>query len=304
MARTPLFSKNQPGGAFTFVDTRLAANAIIYVHYTTGTDAAGYGDNPDAPVKTLDYAIGLCTASKGDLIVLMPGHAETTTAIALDVAGVKIVGQGFGANRPTLTATTASTDLLNVTAANCEIENVRLVGAASGNTALLDLSAAATDFVARGCEFVQAATPLSAVTIVGAERFVFSGCSFRGSADGPDRVFSIEVGCDNWVIENCRFLYPLGLDNELIKSVAVCVGYVIKDVTVVGIDTLLVNFSSSSAGPPDGLFASGHVMASAAVTSIEDIVAGATSKGMAFGTVYATDAVAKRSVPIPLVSAS
>ena len=302
-AKTELFARHQSGGVFTIVNEKMTTGEIFFVCSVTGTNAAGGGNNPDAPLATLAYAITLCTASKGDQIILMPGHAETTTAIALNKAGVKILGLGYGRNRPALTATTDATDLLNVTAANCELENVRLVGAASGVTALVDLSSAATDFVARGCTFEQAATPLSCITIGGAERFRFSGCTFIGTANGPDRVFSIEVGCDNWVIEDCKFLYPLGIDNELIKSVATCVGYVIENVTVVGIDTLLVNFSSSSAGI-NGLFASGHIQASAALTSIEDMVAAATSKGMRFGRVYAADVTGAASGLIPITTAS
>lgn len=305
MSKTALFVQQQPGGLFGIEDQSRSTGSRFYVHAGTGTSAAGYGTSPDAPVAGLDYAIGLCTASKGDIIYVMPGHAETTTAIALDVAGVQIVGLGSGANKPTITATTAATDLINVTAANCSIDGVRLVGAASGNTALLDLSSAATDFYAGPkCEFIQAATPLSAVTISAADGFIFDGCLFRGSANGPDRVFSIEVGTDRWIIRNCTFLYPSGLDNELVKSVAICEGYLIDNVRVVGVDTLLVNFSSSSAGGPDGFFASGYVMASAGLTSIEDMVAAATSKGVAFGRVYAADATGKASGLIPLTTIS
>jgi len=289
----------------TFVDERLATGDIYWVDSGSGTDAAGNGDNPDIPVATLDYAIGLCTASQGDLIVLMAGHAETTTAIALDVAGVRIVGQGYGRNRPTLTATTGATDLLNVTVANCEIENVRFVGAASGNTALADLSAAATDFRASRCEFVQAATPVNGVTL-SADRFVFEDCVWIGSADGPNYAIAIEAHLDDWRVSRCKFLFgAFGLDDGIISALAFAqVGYVIEDVVAVGLATLLVNFTSSTAAPPDGFFASGHAMFGAAVTSIEDVVAAGTAKGMAFGQVFATDAVAKTAVAIPIVSAS
>lgn len=304
MTRTALEVRQNPGGLFAVEDMAGGTGQRFYVCSVTGVDAAGYGAHPDSPVATLDYAIGLCTASKGDTIILMEGHAEMTTAIALDVAGVRIIGLGYGANRPTLTATTAATDLVNVTAANCQIKGVRFVGAASGNTALLDLSSAATDFVAEACEFVQAATPLIAVTIAGANRFRFSGCSFRGSANGPDYAFSLETKTHDWIIEGCDFRYQSGLDDGLIKSVVACAGYVIRDISAVGLDTLLVNFSSSSAGPPDGLIAGADVMMSAAVASIEDIVAAGTTKGLAISRVYATDATGKRAVQVPLVSAS
>ena len=282
----------------------LIAGQALWVDSTSAvkanTPAAG---TKEQPFSTLAYAISRATASKGDTIFLAPGHAETTTAIALNIAGVQIVGLGVGRNRPTLTATTAASDLLNVTAANCALTNVRLVGAASGVTSLLDLSSAADDFYGDSISFEHGATPLEAVTI-SAQRWTFEDCTWLGTANGPDRCISIEARSDNWRLIRPRFLYLAGLDNELIKSVKVCAGYLIEDVYAVGLDTLVVNFASSSAGPPDGLFASGNVMYSAAVTSIEDGVAAATSKGMAFGRVWATDVTGARSGGIPIATAS
>src|SRR3990172_1096694 len=134
---------------------------IYFVHNTNGSDG-NEGTSPDVPWKTVDYAIGNCTADQGDIIVLMPGHAETTTAIAIDVAGISIVGLGNGRNRPTLTATTGASDLLDVTVANVRIENIRLVGAASGCTSLISLAAAA-DFSCIGCSLEHGAAPVAAV---------------------------------------------------------------------------------------------------------------------------------------------
>lgn len=61
------------------------------------------GENPDEAVGTLDEAFALCTANRGDIIVVMPNHAETITGaagIAHDVAGVSVVGLGVGSQRP------------------------------------------------------------------------------------------------------------------------------------------------------------------------------------------------------------
>ncbi|KKK98932.1 hypothetical protein LCGC14_2637820, partial [marine sediment metagenome] len=254
------------------------------------------------PFATWDFSIGRTAA--GDVIYLMPGHAETTTAIALDVAGVKTIGLGFGRNRPTITSTAVATDLVDVTAANCEIHNIRLVGAASACTALLDSSAAATDLVLKKCSFEQAATPVNGLTLSGA-RFLIEDCQFSGSADGPDVAIELEAGCDGFIIRRVDFLYPSGLDVAIIRAQNQAqLAYLIDDIFAVGLDTLLVSMASSSAGPPDGLFASGRVMMSAAVTSIEDIVAAGTTKGMAFGRVYATDATGLAGGLVPLTTAS
>ncbi len=120
MARTALFSRNQPGGVFTIADVIAHPGSIFFVHSGIGVNEAGYGDNPDAPVASVDYAIGLCTAAKGDVIYCLPGHAETVTAtsIALDVAGVTIIGLGHGLNRPVFTFGAAAATI-TVSAANC-----------------------------------------------------------------------------------------------------------------------------------------------------------------------------------------
>lgn len=278
---------------------------VFYVNSATGADVGTRtGFDKSEPFDTLDYAIGRATASNGDVIVLMPGHAETTTAIALDVAGLKIVGLGFGRNRPTLTCTTAATDLIDVTAANCQLHNIRLVGAASGTTGLVETSSAGTDFEMHNCELVLAATPLKALRFGGA-RPIVKNLTVNQSANGADYVVTFTAGVDGAIFDGWDVLCPNGLDNGLIESGAFAhEGCVFKNMTVVGLDTLLVDFVSSTAGAPDSLMSQVDAMASAAITSIEDLVAAATSKGLAFSRVYASDATGKRAVQIPLVSAS
>lgn len=81
----------------------------------------------NAPFSTLDYAVGQCTAHRGDIIFVKPGHAETVstaTALALDVAGVAIVGLGIGNKRPTFTLDTATTATIGVSAENIALKNV------------------------------------------------------------------------------------------------------------------------------------------------------------------------------------
>ncbi len=128
---TKLFSRTQPGGFFAVTDRQFfPSGTVFWVDSNTGTDGAGYGRNPDAPLATLDYAIGLCTANKGDVIFLMPGHAEAltgATSLTMDVAGVTVIGLGSGSLRPTFTLTTATSATWNITAPNCWVENVLIV---------------------------------------------------------------------------------------------------------------------------------------------------------------------------------
>src|SRR3970040_704418 len=125
MARTPLFSRLQPGGVFMITDPGYTPGDTFFVHGGTGTDGAGYGQNPDAPVATIDYAIGLCTANKGDVIYVLPGHAETINtagAIEADKAGISIIGLGNGEDRPGITVgSTLDTATVLVSAADVKL---------------------------------------------------------------------------------------------------------------------------------------------------------------------------------------
>jgi hypothetical protein len=77
------------------------------------------------PFATIDYAVGQCTANRGDIIMVMPGHSEdigSAGALTLDVAGVAVIGLGSGSLRPDLnysnTAGTVEIDAADVTLYN------------------------------------------------------------------------------------------------------------------------------------------------------------------------------------------
>jgi len=79
-----------------------------------------------APFSTVNYAFSQCVASRGDIVMVLPGHAETFSAadgFDMNVAGVAMVGLGQGSLRPTFTFDTATTADCNISAANCAIYN-------------------------------------------------------------------------------------------------------------------------------------------------------------------------------------
>lgn len=121
-------------------------NNVFWVNSTGGSDTNDgvRGRSKDSPFATIDYAIGICTASKGDVIYVMPGHAETltnTSRITMDVTGVSVIGLGMGSLKPTLTFGTDTTADINVTAANCLLKNFRLVNNIDSLVNFLDLDA-------------------------------------------------------------------------------------------------------------------------------------------------------------------
>lgn len=101
----------------------------FYVSSVTGSTTFD-GTRFNRAVPTIDAAINLCTADNDDVVVVLPGHAETISGaagVAMDVAGVAVIGMGRGTARPQITfSATAST--WTVSAANCRISNVHFIG--------------------------------------------------------------------------------------------------------------------------------------------------------------------------------
>ncbi len=130
----------------------LTTGNAFYVHSGTGSNSYS-GRRTSTPVATIDYAVGLCTASKGDVIFVMPGHAENisaATSLLLDVAGVKVIGLGEGRNRPVLTYT-ATAGTVEMDAANCSIENIVFLASVSAVSVGINIDAADCSLI--GCEF-------------------------------------------------------------------------------------------------------------------------------------------------------
>ena len=147
----------------------------------TGVNQSGQGTY-QRPFATIDFAIGECTASRGDIIFVMPGHAETianATTLLIDVAGVTIVGLGVGSKRPTLTYTTAVTANIPVTAANCCIANILFVAGFADITSAITATGTATptDFCIENCEFRDGSSILNFLK-------TFSGNATANSVDG------------------------------------------------------------------------------------------------------------------------
>lgn len=243
-----------PHGVSSFGIPVIGSGDIVTTGNVFFVDDSGSNNNsgtdPTQPFADLDYAIGRCTASQGDIIVVMPGHAETaSTQVVCDVAGVRIVGLGTGRNRPAITANASAADCFSVTAANVSIENIRIIGAASC-TALIDVAAA--DFSCINCVLEHGTAPTKAVTIPAAGlRATFDSCVFRGTAAGPDYGIFIEAAAVvGLTVKNCDFLYygSSGLDNAGIASAYTNTDILISHCRFLGMDLAAIDFDSSAQG--------------------------------------------------------
>lgn len=166
------------------------------------------------PFKTIDYAVGRCKASRGDVIYVMPGHSETigaAAAVNFDVAGVTVIGLGRGSLQPRLDFTaTAST--VEVNASNVGLYNLNFHSNISGVVIGLSVITLATDLVVSGCKFDVETTTT--------DEFVIT--------------INFGVGCDRFIVEDTEMDMGLGGAATGIKLVGATAGGNIRNCRIVG----------------------------------------------------------------------
>lgn len=204
----------------------------------SGAASGGNGKSPESAVQTIDAAINLATASNGDIIIVMEGHAESITGaagIALDVAGLTIVGLGRGRNRPVITFTTAAAASFDITAANNWVENLSLVCGIDSQTAMMNIQAAGVTI--KNCEFQGAdACAQAAVGILttdAADRLHVEGCWFHGAGDTTAWIAIDIVGGDDLTIKNNNCQGYFGTTGAIRSGTTAGVNYLIQGNTIV-----------------------------------------------------------------------
>lgn len=107
------------------------------------------------PFATIDYAVSKCTANRGDIIYVMPGHAESiaaASAIDLDVAGISLVGLGKGTKMPTITYTNAAAEVA-VGADDITIHNMKFNASVTAVLIGIDVEDGVNNCVISNCVF-------------------------------------------------------------------------------------------------------------------------------------------------------
>jgi len=215
-----------------FVDSGNIANKL-------DADDGVHGLSLVNPLATIDYAVGLCTASEQSIVLVAPGHAEEKAAagalVTCDVPGVKIIGMGVGALRPTLTLSTDTGAIaFSVTAANVVISNIKIlvtmdavvkaISVAADSCKLIDVEIAdnaKTTEVAIGILTTSAASNLhieryihngdidgdactEAIRLVGVARATIKNSWFRGTFSTA-AIQMLTTACSGIVVDSCIF---------------------------------------------------------------------------------------------------
>ncbi len=218
VTNTPLATNPRTGGLFSVADNALTTGNVFWVDSgktTAGGITSAYGKTPDAPFLTISAAIStdVCTPNNGDIVIVMPGHAETVAtvgALALDIAGVTIIGIGDGADQPTITLTDGAATIL-VTGASVVVENFNLI--ANDDDVLICFQVSADDFTCRGCRFTGTAATKN-----------FHAC-FTDSTDNVS---------DRMTVEDCVAIQPDAANTHFINWTAIQDGCIVRRNTLMG----------------------------------------------------------------------
>jgi len=133
---------------------KVTTGKVFFVDSNTGSNG-NKGTSTKRPFADIDYAIGRCTANKGDVIYVMPNHYEAITAagaIDADVAGISIIGLGSGDNVPQIDYTNTAGSFV-IGANNVTVENLNFHANVSAVVVGVDIDAGVDYATVRGCRF-------------------------------------------------------------------------------------------------------------------------------------------------------
>jgi hypothetical protein len=160
-----------PNGAlFNTTQTFLGAGnlfstgTVYFVSSTSGSNDNN-GTDVSTPKATIAGAQSAATASKGDIVVILPGHTETlSTGITLSKAGINYIGLGQGMLRPSI-QTAAAIDAISITAANVTLQNINFPFTTTDDaTAYVNVAAAGATL--RGLRMVGSTTSINVTDMI------------------------------------------------------------------------------------------------------------------------------------------
>ncbi len=234
---------NFPNGVSSFGMPQLGAgghfttgNVYFVDSGATGASDGNLGDSPGRPLATLNGAVTRATASNGDLIFLMPGHAEnvsSATTQLISKAGLTIIGIGHGSLRPTFTYTVA-TGSFEMDAADCVIENIRFLTSVTAVVAGINVDAA-------GC--------------------TIRNCAFDWDVSGDDFLIMVDVqGVADCVIEYCDFVAESIAGSNKALRLHACDGVIVRENGFFGDYAAAVILGDSATADGLGVFVNARIL--------------------------------------------
>lgn len=208
-----MISFNQPVQFQKGIAERIGRGKVFYVDSNNGS-ANNDGLTPDTALITIDAAIGKCTANRGDVIYVLPKHAETiaaATSLVADIAGISIIGLGHGSARPTLTFTAAASTI-SITVANVKLQNFKLISNYTNGVAVgITLGASAEGAQLIDIEMQETANTkewLIGISVAaGCDQVLIDGFKYYGIAGGSTTQVIKFVGASDYSIVRNFLIY-------------------------------------------------------------------------------------------------
>jgi hypothetical protein len=239
--RSPLFGRFQ-GGSLVINDINQIPNAVWFVNSTTGVDSSNsYGRVPDAPYKTLAFAVTQVSAD--DVIVCLPTHFETLSGGNLNVTGarnigMKIVGLNQGDRRPQFLFGDASSALV-LNSAGVRLSNFTFLATGFAAVAAC-VSITAAGCVIDNCQFqmANAVNQASFGVLTNSNRTGILDCFFYGTTDtGTTTAIKLLAG-DGHLIRHNRILGAYTSAIGGIQNASVAVTNCVIDTNIISNTTL------------------------------------------------------------------
>lgn len=179
------------------------------------------GDRMGAPLATLQAAIDLCVAGRGDLILRFPGGEEVTETVTFDKTGITVRAVDYGCNPQamgelfsTYAAASFTDGPVATITARCKIEGLGFASRDTGATfydgaaMLIGGLGTALPF---GVHILRCRFPKwnldnrIGIAVEGSSDVVIEECSFEGVGSDFDSGIYIQGGMQNITIINNRF---------------------------------------------------------------------------------------------------
>lgn len=194
------------------IDGTLSAqqySSVFYVHSGTGGDVPQFGKSRNSPLATVEYAINRCTANKGDIVVVMPGHNEGSVGADFfdaDIAGVSIIGFGRGSLMPTFDFDSTTANAV-VGASNVLLQGLRFRPSISDIEVGIQIEASNSGVIIRSCDFGFAETAtdefLTAIKVDDEANFVtIENCLFDAEAQTANSAILLDDETEGVIIRN------------------------------------------------------------------------------------------------------
>jgi hypothetical protein len=242
-AQTSGFPFRATGKIYLVASTSVANRGMIVDMFITDTEGKG------RIYTTLDAAVSACTASAGDIIYMAPGHSESissATALAIDVAGVRIIGLGEGDLRPTLTLDTATTATITVSTSDVTIENC-IIDLTGIDAVAVGITVTGDDVTFRNCKIVVADSGGQAtigMKFTSTDNVLIENCDIQGSTDAGTTC-AIDLVSGNRITIRNNFIYgAYTAATGAIRLVSGATGEIVKNLDIS--NNFIANTTSSS----------------------------------------------------------